>query len=90
MLTTLVLCALASFQDRGGAREEYEVESVGIEGEAGDWVRATHVRITGSSFVIGRELARIGSERHGSKPARAEAGDRIREQRAFFAARYPV
>ena len=87
MFTMLVLCALAVPQ---AGNDRPAAELTPIAGEAGDWVRATHVRFAGSSFEIGRELARIGSERHGSKPPVAEAGDRIREQRAYFEARYPA
>lgn len=67
-----------------------EAKVTPVAGAAGDWIRAAHVRIEGSSFEVGRELARLGSERHGSKPPKAKADDHIREQREYFAARYPA
>jgi len=88
MLLAFVLSVLAACPATlaGGS----EVQLSPVAGDGADWVRATHVRITGSSFEIGRELARLGSERHGSKPPRATADDRVRAQREYFAARYPA
>lgn len=87
MFVALVLTTLASSSLALGGGE---AKITPVAGTGSDWVRAAHVRIEGSSFEIGRELARLGSERHGSRVTRAQAGDRIREQRAYFAAKYPI
>jgi hypothetical protein len=86
MFVALVLSALAPLPSSAGG----EARITSVAGEAGDWVHVAHVRIEGSSFEIGRELARLGSERHGSKPPKAKAGDDIRAQREYFAAHCPA
>ena len=88
MLVALVLSALAPFFSASIGVGEATITPVA--GEAGDWVRVAHVRVEGSWFEIGRELARLGSERHGSRPAKVSDATRTREQRAYFAERYPA
>jgi hypothetical protein len=87
MFATFVLSALASFFP---AASGGEAQVTPVAGEAGDWVRVAHVRIEGSWFEIGRELAQLGSERHGSRPAKVQDAARTRAQRGYFAERYPA
>jgi len=61
-----------------------------VVGAAGDFARVAHVRIDGSSFEIGRALARLGSERHGVRPRAAKDEARVHEQREYFAAHFPA
>jgi hypothetical protein len=81
MVLALLLSALTPISPALGG----ETRITHVAGAAGDWAQVAHVRIEGSWFEIGRELARLGSERHGSKPAKAKAGDQIRAQREYFA-----
>jgi len=61
-----------------------------IAGAEGDFTRAHHVRLEGSWFEIGRELARLACERHGVEPREALDPTRVHEQRAWFAAHAPA
>jgi len=85
MLLALVLSALAHSSSAPGG----DARITAVAGAQGDWSRIAHVRIEGSWFEIGRELARLGSERHGSQPRKARARDKVREQREYFAAHQP-
>jgi hypothetical protein len=85
MLAALFLTVLASVVAPAG-----EAEVTHVAGEPGDFVRATHVRLEGSSFEIGRELARLARERHGSAAVPAADPEAVRAQRAYFAARSPA
>lgn len=87
MLVALFLSAFASFVPVASCGE---VRITDVAGGAGDALHVAHVRIAGSSFEIGRELARLGSERHGSKPPKAKDAAATRVQREFFAAKYPA
>jgi hypothetical protein len=88
MLIALCLHVLASLAAPAGEAEVAHVAHVA--GETGDFVRATHVRLQGSSFEIGRELARLARERHGSAAAPAVDPEAVGAQRAYFAARNPA
>ncbi|MSR63168.1 MAG: hypothetical protein EXS08_12060 [Planctomycetes bacterium] len=61
-----------------------------VAGASGDFLRVAHVRIDGSSFEIGRALARLGSERHGARPPAAKDKGLVRAQREYFAAHAPT
>src|SRR5262245_38266105 len=84
MSVALVLLALLAPNSGGEAKVST------VAGGPGDFLHAAYVRIDGSSFEIGRELARLGSERHGCRPPKAKEGDRIRAQREYFAAHDPA
>lgn len=86
----LVALLLAAATLAPGSPEVSEARVRPLVGAPGDFLRATHVRIDGSWFEIGRELARLGLERHRGAPAEVGADDRVREQRAWFAERYPA
>jgi predicted choloylglycine hydrolase len=88
MLVALCLHVIASLAAPAGEAEVAHVSHVA--GETGDFVRATHVRLQGSSFEIGRELARLARERHGSAAVPAADPEAVRAQRAYFAARNPA
>jgi acyl-CoA:6-aminopenicillanic acid acyl transferase len=86
----LVALLLAAATLRAGPSDTAEARVLPLVGEPGDFLRATHVRIDGSWFEIGHELARLGLIRHHGGPTAVGADDRVREQRAWFSERYPA
>ena len=79
MLVSLLLTTLAALT--GGDVEFTGAKLTPVAGASGDFLRVAHVRIDGSSFEIGRELARLGSERHGARPPAAKDKARVHAQR---------
>jgi hypothetical protein len=77
-----VLLALSANAGQAEIRE--------VAGVEGDFAHVLHVRIEGSSFEIGRELARFGSEEHGFQPDAAHDATAVRAQREWFAAHDPA
>jgi len=93
MLVSLLLTTLAALAGGDAKLTDVHLSDVKltpVAGAPGDFLHATNVRIDGSSFEIGRALARLGSERHGVKPRAANDKARVREQREYFAAHSPT
>jgi hypothetical protein len=61
-----------------------------IAGSPGDSLEVRHLILTGSNEEIGRELARLASERYQAKPARSQDELRARAQRHYIEKNFPI